>query len=870
VYGDHDHELARTRNSPSPALVNLAATKSALWLAATPASRDDGRGPDLLAASRTGPEASQSGRKRPWWLPDVVAVAALLAFALALCSPILSGKVPVASDTLALWPPWSQLPHAPISNPDIADSALVSLPWTVFERASIADGEWPLWDPYSFSGASFAANSQNQLYYPLTWILWLLPLAGSIQVLTLSNIWLAGTGMYMLCRHFRTSRTGAFSAALGFAGSGMLQLAIELPGPATSYGWLPWMLLATDRALQVRTPGRVALAALACGVQLVSGNLQWAIYSYFALALWVLWRSKVPFLQREWRNVRSTFLVAFGTLVGGLALATVHLAPVLEMVGLSTRSETVVSSHSAPLTDLLRLLMPQYFGISGSGVGAPLVFNDLWYVGIGLLVLALLAVVLPCDGSKWLWCGLALFAVCVAYGIGPFLYVRWLPGLSGLLPSRIGYLFIFSVCLLAALGFDAWIAACKRSPRHAALALLAAISLPAIACLCAQLYATGTVNPALLSLRGQQIARAILLLGAVTLTLILPLVGTLIKRVWNDEISVVRLSHLAACASIIAVLILDLTSVAPAYNEYTDATELAPRSPSVDWLMSQPGFGRVMGLGIKDKPAVLVPNVQTLFGFQSVAGYDSVHSARYEAYWSAVDPSVRPAGNSTPYSNVFVRPQVYSSTMADLLNVRYVASAADLVAPVGLKKIYTGEISIYENERALPRAFVPDTSLVIPSNRILDTMVSPTFDAAHTLLLEAEDSPPRLPATAGSQVPPGVVTVTRYGRDSVQIEADIARPGWVVLGDQNYPGWSATIDGQSQQVYTADYLLRAIPVQEGHHSIVFSFLPSNYGLTLAISVVACSVSLLLIVANGWPFKRKRAQGQLIGPRGGKP
>src|SRR5207237_5800545 len=100
--------------------------------------------------------------------------------------------VPVASDTLALWPPWSQLPHEPIANSAIADSALLYLPWNVFERDAIRDGEWPLWDPFTFSGAPFAANSQSQLYYPLTWLLWLLPLSGAIQLLTLFNVWFAG------------------------------------------------------------------------------------------------------------------------------------------------------------------------------------------------------------------------------------------------------------------------------------------------------------------------------------------------------------------------------------------------------------------------------------------------------------------------------------------------------------------------------------------------------------------------------------------------------------------------------------------------------------------------------------------------------
>src|SRR5687767_673986 len=93
---------------------------------------------------------------------------AILLFALALCWPVLQGRVPVASDTLALWAPWSQLPHEPVHNVSLADSAHLYLSWASFARGAVAGGEWPLWDPYTFAGYPFAANAQNQLYYPLT------------------------------------------------------------------------------------------------------------------------------------------------------------------------------------------------------------------------------------------------------------------------------------------------------------------------------------------------------------------------------------------------------------------------------------------------------------------------------------------------------------------------------------------------------------------------------------------------------------------------------------------------------------------------------------------------------------------------------
>src|SRR5207248_5453699 len=184
------------------------------------------------------------------------------------------------------------------------------------------------------------------------WLLWLLPLSGAIQLLVLFNLWFAGAGMYLLCRHFRLSFVSSLVAALGFAGSGMLQLGIELPGVASPYGWLPWMLLALDIALEKRSAHWVALAALACGLQLVSGNLQWCIYSYFALLCWIGWRFVASFARAGARSALQLLLLATSVLGGGLALAAVHLVPLLELTGLSSRGTTRISSHSGPLYSL--------------------------------------------------------------------------------------------------------------------------------------------------------------------------------------------------------------------------------------------------------------------------------------------------------------------------------------------------------------------------------------------------------------------------------------------------------------------------------------------------------------------------------------
>lgn len=793
---------------------------------------------------------------------DVLALLFFLGFALALCAPVLTGKVPVAANTLYLWAPWSGLPHEPVANTAIADSALLYLPWNHFARAAVAAGEWPLWDPHTFAGASFAANSQSQLYYPLTWLLWLLPLSAAIQALAIFNIWLAGAGMYFFIRSLGVSRAAALVAGLGFAGSGLLQLALETPGHSSVYGWLPWMFLSADRALKSGSIRWSGAAVLLCGLQLVSGNLQWAIYSYFALFCWTIWYAVARWRGPGFRSAASTTVRGGAILVGGVALAAVHLAPVLELSSLSTRTGVRVSSHSAPLYQLLRLFMPQYFGTSVGDVGLSLTFNELWYVGVGTLCLAFLGLALHPTGAVWFWAAMAAFAVCVAYGIGPFLYVRWLPGLSGLLPSRIGYLFIFSACVLAGIGFDAWLRACRERVRFAFILLLALLTCLVAVLAASMLAQTGTEDGKLAALQAGQIGRAAAFFAAFIL-----LLGSPVARQWWRKQTLGNKSYPSIYSGVYAIAFIliscaDLLTMAPGYNTFVPPEQLTPGSAAVDWLHAQSGFGRVMGLGVGGQIPTFVPNVQTLYDFYSVDGYDSFHTRRYEEFWGAVDSSVRPAGSSLPYANVFLRPQAYTSTVASLLNVRYIASASPIADEAGFRKVYDGEIKIYENPNALPRAFIVGGARVLPSAEVLHRLSTPDFDPRAGVLLEQGECPPDIGNGNGNGNATGIsstVTITSYLRNSVTLTSEMMRAGWLVLADANYPGWNAKVDGQDQKVYTAYYALRAIPLSAGRHTVVFSFTPTAYWPTLALSLSVLLVVAIAIVGNGWPLRLGRGR-----------
>lgn len=796
---------------------------------------------------------------------DVTPLLALLLFALAICWPVVLGKVPIASNTLALWAPWSQFPHDPIQNTTLADSAHLYLSWTVYARDAIHNGEWPMWDPNSFSGFPFAANSQTQVYYPLSWLLWLLPLSVHLQFLAILSIVLAGWGMYFFTRALGASRAGALIAGLAFSGSGMAQTAVDVPGVLSAYGWLPWMLGTADLALRLRSSRWTAAAALCCGLQAVAGHLQWAIYAYFALGCWLLFRTvQLTFFttglaeragQLRYAVLqlgRSALILAAGPL-----LALVHLAPFVELTTLAGRTGVRTSSNSDPFFYLLRLLMPNIFGTPLVIPNFPLGSSNLWYLGLLPLALAVASLWSPRRAVVLFWLGIALFAILVTYGIGPFLYVRWLPGLQATLPVRIGFLLIAGLSVPAAIGFDTWISLVGRS-RPALFALMSVVLLFPLAAGWLGLALNGEwlmrglpeeFHAQIAALQRDELLRG----SALALVTLLALTGALLSA---------RQPYLRRAVLFLPAVVLaaDLLTAVPGYTPYVSPSEVVPLPPSLTWLQEQLRQSaipwRVMGLGgTETDPSVpvLVPNSQLLAGLQSVGGYDSLHPSTYDDFWNLTAQSTGGGAQRGPYANVFVRPQAYTSTLASLLSVRYIASGQPITA-TGFSRVYDKEISIYKNARALPRAFVVAHAELLDPREALRRMAASDFDPTQQVFIDKDQHAASIPAEALSpqQAPRNALsqaTISAYRRNEVTIRVSAFEPAWLVLADTNYPGWHAVVDGKEQPVFTADHILRAVYLQQGSHTVRFWFQPSFFLPSLVISGLSL---LLTLSALAWP------------------
>ena len=71
-------------------------------------------------------------------------------------------------------------------------------------------------------------------------------------------------------------------------------------------------------------------------------------------------------------------------------------------------------------------------------------------------------------------------------------------------------------------------------------------------------------------------------------------------------------------------------------------------------------------------------------------------------------------------------------------------------------------------------------------------------------------------------------------------------PGWLVLADVWYPGWTCTVDGQPVDVLRADYVFRAVAIPAGEHRLTFTFAPRSYAIGRTATFAALATCLVLV------------------------
>jgi hypothetical protein len=92
----------------------------------------------------------------------------------------------------------------------------------------------------------------------------------------------------------------------------------------------------------------------------------------------------------------------------------------------------------------------------------------------------------------------------------------------------------------------------------------------------------------------------------------------------------------------------------------------------------------------------------------------------------------------------------------------------------------------------------------------------------------------------------------------LKYDASTASGGLAVFSEIYYPkGWSATIDGNDAPILSANYVLRALEVPAGKHTVEFTFAPKAYVIGNKISMASCWLVLLVLFGTiGYSLKKE--------------
>ena len=105
----------------------------------------------------------------------------------------------------------------------------------------------------------------------------------------------------------------------------------------------------------------------------------------------------------------------------------------------------------------------------------------------------------------------------------------------------------------------------------------------------------------------------------------------------------------------------------------------------------------------------------------------------------------------------------------------------------------------------------------------------------------------------------GTIRLTSAGLNEMLYEADVPAQSLAVFSEVYYPeGWTATIDDQEAPIIRANYVLRALEIPPGQHTIRFHFAPRSYRLGNAATIGACILLVLALLGSiGWSFKQRQ-------------
>jgi hypothetical protein len=135
----------------------------------------------------------------------------------------------------------------------------------------------------------------------------------------------------------------------------------------------------------------------------------------------------------------------------------------------------------------------------------------------------------------------------------------------------------------------------------------------------------------------------------------------------------------------------------------------------------------------------------------------------------------------------------------------------------------------------------------VPDSLALDRLMDPQFPPSESAIVESTIESNLSGPTATAE--PGQIIWEERGINSQRLRVSTSEPALLVISDNFYPAWHATIDGDPVPLVRADYTLRAVPIPAGTHEVRIAYRSSLLLAALWTTVVSGLVCALVVAAG---------------------
>ena len=690
----------------------------------------------------------------------------------------------------------------------IRDYGFFVYPLAHFQQECFRHGELPFWDPYNNCGIPFLAQWNTMPLYPPALIYLTLPLEWSLSFFCLLHLWFAGIGMFFLARKWTGNSFAAAFAGVAFSFNGFTLNLLMWPSHMATFAWMPWVVLAVELAW--RDGGRkIFLAALVGALQMLAGGpeiifLTWVFL--FALSVQQFVIGESPRKKMFWRFPLVIALI--------IALSAAQLLPFLDLVAHSQRESGYADLRwSMPGFGLANFLVPMIFGHFGGG-GVFFQYDQSWtssyYLGIGSLWLALLALWKIRNRRVWLLGAFAIIALIFALGENtPVLPIirKIIPQLSFITyPVKYILLAVFVAPLLAAFA----LANLQNLKMRVAIVGAILFLLIAVILFWAWRFPFPTDDVRATLLNG--LSRAVFLV----------LAGALLFVLTREDKSGLR--RFAPLLLILAAW-LDVFTHEPVQNPTVPPGVYEKNLARADLKMNpQPELG---GSRAMVSPAAAI-------GFVKFAASDPKENyfAKRAGYCANVNlldgvPKMDGFFSLMPRESDDVLSYFYRTTDASFPRLEDFLGVSQITAP--------GEMFKWQSRtNFLPLVTAGQKPVFLDDEKTLQALTQNDFAGSKIVFL----SPEMKSFVTVSNETSAKILGSKFGNQTVDIEVEAAEPSLVVVAQTYYHDWHAYVDGQTTTLLRANHAFQAVEVPAGRHKIHFAYEDRAFETGTAISIVA--------------------------------